>query len=138
VAVQDGSYISYSGKGNEYIISGKHVIGDLFVIIHQTPEQKFIRKGNDLHCNLDVPIYDCLLGENVTITTIDDRKRKFKLKIGTESGEQFRLTGLGMPILNTNDYGDLLVHIKHIMPTKLSDEEIDLLNNLKKNIKENN
>lgn len=132
--VPDGSYISFAGKGNEYLINGKKVIGDLFVYTQQIPDEKFTKRGNDLHCYLDVSIYDCLLGESVTISTIDNKKRKFNLKIGTNAGEQFRLTGLGMPIINTSEYGDLFVHVKHIMPTKLNEQEIELINKLK-NIK---
>lgn len=129
-----GANMTFANKGNEMIIDGKSVIGNLIVYIQLGDDNEFIRQNNDLHYVLNVSIFDCILGEEVTVKTIDDKKKKFSLKIGTESGEKFRLVGMGMPIMNTNDFGDLYVHIKHIMPTKLSDEQIKLL----KEIKENN
>lgn len=132
--VPNGSYMAFNQKGNEYIINNTSMIGDLIVFFNQIPDETFIRNGDDLHQILNVSIYDCILGNEVVFKTIDDKKHKFKLRIGTESDGQFRLGGLGMPVLNTNNYGDLYVHIKHIMPTKLNDEEIQLLTKLKENI----
>ena len=128
-----GAYISFPNKGNEMMINGKSLIGDLIVIINELPDTKFIREENDLHIQVSVPIYDCLLGEDINVETIDNKKHKFKLKVGTESDEKFRLNGLGMPIMNTSTFGDLYVHIKHIMPKKLTDSEIKLLKKIKNN-----
>lgn len=128
-----GAYINFPNKGNEVIINGKSLIGDLVVIINELPDNKFIREENDLHLQMMVPIYDCLLGEDINFETIDNKKHKFKLKVGTESDEIFRLNGLGMPIMNTNSFGDLYIHIKHIMPKKLKESEIKLLKKLKEN-----
>lgn len=132
----NGAYINFEGKGNEFIINGKSIIGDLIVVINEIQSSDFIREGDDLHCFLNVPIIDCILGEEITVETIDNKKRKFKLKIGTESDDKFRLPGLGMPIINTNNFGNLYVHIKHKMLKELSEKEIELLNELKK-LKEN-
>jgi molecular chaperone DnaJ len=127
-----GSYISFQGMGNQTLINGKSVIGDLIAIINQIEDDKFIRDGNDLHCFLDVPVIDTIIGEDVTVETIDNKKRKFKLNTGTEPGERYRLNGLGMPILNTNNFGDLYVHIRPVMRKSLSENEIELLKELKK------
>lgn len=127
----NGAYMKFSGKGNEMIVNGKSVIGDLIVIINEKPDEKFTRSSDDLHCVAEYSIYDCLLGEEITVETIDNKKRKFRLKIGTENGEQFRLTGCGMPIMNTDKHGDLYVHIKHIMPKNISEKEKELLNEIK-------
>lgn len=129
--IPNGAYINFTGKGNEQIINGTSVIGDLIIIINEIQDGNFIRNGNDLHCNLDVSIYDCLLGEEVIVETIDNKKRKFKLKIGTETGNEFRLVGLGMPIMDTSNFGDLYVHIKNIMPNTNTEKEIELLRELK-------
>jgi molecular chaperone DnaJ len=127
----NGGYITINGKGNEMYIKDEKVNGDLIVVINELPDKDFIREGNDLHRILEVPIIDSILGEEVTVDTIDNKKRKFKLKVGTESGERFRLAGLGMPIINTNNFGDFYIHIKHKMPKTLSEKEIELLNELK-------
>jgi len=122
------------GKGNEMIFNGKGVVGDLILVIIGIQDSKFVREMNDLHCTLDVPIVDCLLGEEVSVETIDEKKRKFNLKVGTVNDDKFRLVGLGMPIQNTNMFGDLYVHINHIMPKELNEKEIELLKELKNSI----
>lgn len=129
--VPTGANMVFDNKGNEAIIDGKRIIGKLVVYFQQMPDKDFIRDGNDLHCVLNVPIYDCILGEEVSVTSIDQKSRKFKLKVGTESEEVYRLKGIGMPIINTNNYGDLYVHIKHIMPKTLTNEEIKLLKEIR-------
>src|ERR1019366_323023 len=101
--------VIFQGKGNEAIVNGNGVVGNLNVIIIEIEDSKFTREGSDLHCELEVPIIDCIIGEEVTVETIDNKKHKFKLKIGTESDDKFRMAGLGMPIINTADFGDLYV-----------------------------
>jgi molecular chaperone DnaJ len=131
--VPSGSYITFKNKGNELISNGQVIKGDLIVIIAENNDSsnKFSRDGNDLHIKLDIPIYDCLLGEKATFNTIDDKRRDFKLNVGTESGFKFRFTGAGMPIMNTNSFGDLYVHINQILPKKLSEKETKLIKELK-------
>lgn len=130
----NGGYLSFIGMGNEVIINNKNVIGDLIVVVNEIKHDTFTRDGDNLHMTLKVPIIDSILGGDVTINTINDKKHKFKLKVGTEAGEIYRLSNLGMPIIDTDNYGHLYVHIKHIMPTKLSENEIMLLNELNKTI----
>jgi molecular chaperone DnaJ len=127
----NNSYLIFSGKGDEIIVNGKSVIGDLIVIINELSNDIFSRNGNDLHRTIECSIYDCLLGEEITVETIDNKKHKFKLKIGTENGNIFKLSGCGMPIANTNEYGNLYAHIKHIIPNELNETEIKLLTKLK-------
>lgn len=134
--IPDNSYITFTGKGNEYLINNSRVIGDLIVFFNQIPDSTFIRNGNDLHQEVRVSIYDCLLGSEIMVNTIDDKKYKLKLKVGTNSEQQFRLTGLGMPILNNNNKGDMYIHIHHIIPTEITQEQIELLTKLKSTINE--
>lgn len=123
--------IEFNGKGNEVLINGKSIIGSLIVIVREKQHNVFERDGSNIHCILEPSVYDSLLGENVSVKSIDGKEHKFKLNVGTETGEIFRLGGLGMPIMNTNKFGDLLVHIKNKMPKKLTNEEITLLKKLK-------
>lgn len=129
----NNGYIIYNGKGNEMLIDGKSVIGDLVVFITETQDAKFARNGNDLHCVVGVDIFDCIIGENITVDTIDGKTHKFKLNVGTESGYKYRLNGKGMPIMNATTFGDLYVHVKHIMPTEITDIQKELIQKLKTN-----
>lgn len=127
-----GAQFMINGHGDEQIINNNKIKGDLIIVVNEINDGSFIREGNDLHLILDVPIIDSIIGEEVQIETITGEKKKFNLKIGTDSTEKFRLSGLGMPIINTDNYGDMYVHIKHIMPKKLSDRELKLYKEIKK------
>ena len=50
---------------------------------------------------------DAALGAEIEVPTIDGGKSKVKIPAGTQSGKQFRLKGKGMPIIRSDDYGDL-------------------------------
>jgi molecular chaperone DnaJ len=41
---------------------------------------------------------------------------------GTQSGRTFRLTGRGLPRMKGGAHGDVLVRIRVVLPTALSDE----------------
>jgi len=59
-------------------------------------------------------------------------KGKLALKIPaeTQNGRSFRLTGQGMPHLGNASYGDLLAKVNVVLPTKLSEEEKKLFEQL--------
>ena len=130
---QNGMFLTYKESGNEMNINGKKKRGDLNVIINEVNDTPFIRENNDLHIKKEVCIYDCIIGGDVTIEGIDGKKYKLNIKQGTKVGTNLRMTGLGMPIMNTDKFGDLFVHIDHIMPKNLSKENIELLKKLKEN-----
>lgn len=127
----NGAYITFTGKGNESIINGKSTIGDLMIVIHEIIDSKFLRNGNDLHLDLEIPIIKCIIGDEVTFETIDKKILKFKLNIGADQDYKYRFSGMGMPIINTNNFGDLYIYVKHKMPKKLTEKEIELLSKLK-------
>ena len=115
--VETGSRIRLRGKGAEG--------GDLDSSTRVRPHPVFARKGADLTRDLPVTLREALLGAEVPVETL---KGKVLLKIpaGTQNGRTFRLTGQGMPRLKPKDgvkpTGDLLVTVRVILPTNLSDE----------------
>ena len=119
-------------KGREYIDNNKHISGDLIVNI--IPKQHNIysidNQGN-VHVNTNVNILDCILGENIKVKCIDGTEKQFKVHIGTKDGETFRLKGLGIAI-NKTERTNLFVHIKQQYPSHLTDTEVEIINNLKK------
>ena len=74
---------------------------------------------------------DAALGAEIEVPTIDGGKSKVKIPTGTQSGKQFRLKGKGMPIIRTDDYGDLYLETNVIIPETLSKEQKDLLEQFK-------
>ena len=74
---------------------------------------------------------DAALGAEIEVPTIDGGKSKVKIPSGTQSGKQFRLKGKGMPIIRTEDYGDLYLETNVIIPESLSKEQKALLEQFK-------
>lgn len=105
--------------------------GDLLILLLEKEDDTFIREGDNLTMIKEVPILSALLGDTVEVSSIDDKIYRFPLKIGTKEGEKFRIAGKGMPVMGTNQYGDMYVLIKHKMPSSLTDDERKILEELK-------
>ncbi len=95
--------------------------GDLYVVVRQTPDPVFTRRGANLERELPLTLEEALLGADVKVGT---PKGGVLLKIpaGTQPGRVFRLTGQGMPRFRAEGRGDLLVKAKVVLPTDLSDD----------------
>ena len=74
---------------------------------------------------------DAALGAEIDVPTIDGGKSKMKIPGGTQSGKQFRLKGKGMPIIRSDDYGDLYLETNVIIPESISSEQKNLLEKFK-------
>ncbi len=95
------------------------------------PHRRFVREGNDLRTEAEVPLLVAVLGGEGTVSTI---KGKVDLKIPpeTQNGQTFRLVGQGMPHLKQpKKYGDLYVKVWVKVPKGLSEEERRLFQQLK-------
>ncbi len=114
--VETGSRVRLRGKSADG--------GDLDLVIRVRPHAVFGRRGADLTRDLPITLREALLGAEVPVQTLKG-KGLLKIPAGTQSGRTFRLTGQGMPRLKPADgvkpTGDLLVTVRTILPTNLSD-----------------
>jgi DnaJ-class molecular chaperone len=111
--VTTGSRVRLRGKGG----GGR----DLVLVIRVAPHPVFTRSGADLTRDLPVTLREALIGAEVPVETLDGRVR-LKVPAGTQNGSTIRLKGKGMPHLRGEARGDLLVKVKVVLPTRLSDE----------------
>lgn len=102
---------------------------DLYLIVKIKEHSIFRRENNDLHCEIPISIYEALLGAEIEVPLILHKKAVIKIKPETQNGTIFRLKGLGM--LSKEKKGDLFVHIKVALPSKLSAREKQLFEELK-------
>lgn len=128
--VMQGTQMNLQGQGNAPL-NCDGIYGDLLVVFIENEHPKFERNGNDLYFMLEIPVIDGMLGCNVEVETIDGKKLSTKIAQGAEDGYKIRFGGKGMPIMNTNNFGNMIGVIKLKMPKKLTNEEIQLLNQLK-------
>jgi DnaJ-class molecular chaperone len=126
--VRTGSRVRIAGEGQPG--TGGAPKGDLFLKINVLPNDRFERKGDDLHEEVNVPLYDALLGGEVEVPTMTGRVM-LKVPAGTQNGKTFRLGGKGMPRLGGSSSGDLYAHVHVVLPTDLSSRERELFEQLR-------
>lgn len=126
-------------EGFQFTVQGEGCIaeqnngvkGDLIVLIKEKEHDTFIRDGNDLYYEIEVPIIDAILGGTKTVKTIDGKTLSTKIPQGVEDGTKIRFIGKGMPVYGHNSYGNMYAIVKLVLPKKLNDNEIKLLQELK-------
>jgi len=124
--VKTGARVRIAGKGGGGYGGAK---GDLYLAVTVKPHSLFERRGDDLYVNVDVPLTVAVLGGTVNVPTL---KGKLELKIPaeTQNGRIFRLAGQGMPHLGKSLRGDLKARVNILLPTKLSNQEKELFQEL--------
>lgn len=131
--VADGMRVRLSSQGE--VGPGGGPAGDLYVEVHETPHDVFVRDGDDLHCTISVPMVDAALGTAVTVDAILDGPVNITVGAGTQPGSITILRGHGMPHLRSGVRGDLHAHIDVMVPTRLDHDDIELLQAFKERTK---
>lgn len=94
----------------------------LIVEFRIVPNLKFERRGNDLYCNQKISILDLIVGTKIDFQTISGKTFEVTVPPKTQPYIQLKITGQGMPIPNSNLYGDQILLLKPYMPDTISDE----------------
>src|SRR3990172_3886657 len=92
--------------------------GDLIVITRVAEHPFFIRKGDNVHCEVPVTLGEVVLGARIRVPTLDG-ETALVLPPGTQSGQVFRLRGKGMRRLHGEGTGDLYVTVRVSIPRGL-------------------
>ena len=118
--VEDGNRLRSTGQGEAGVRGGAP--GDLYVIVSVKRHQVFERDGANLYCEVPISFTTATLGGEVLVPTLEG-KAQIKIPAGTQGATVFKLKGKGMPQLNRNLPGDLLVRVLVEVPTKLDGEQ---------------
>jgi curved DNA-binding protein CbpA len=121
--VDTGSKIRVGGEGDPGVAGGR--AGDLYVVVQLQPHPRFTRDGDDVTIDQPVPIFDAVLGGEVTVQTLEGDV-SLKIPAGTQGGQVFRLKGKGMPALKGGGRGSLLVRLSLQAPAAPSESELAL------------
>jgi len=122
--VDTGSRLRLRREGEAGLRNGPR--GDLYVVIHVKPHDLFERRGNDIYLRLPISIVQAALGDEIEVSTLDG-PRNLKIPAGTQTGEHFRLKGLGVPDLRGFGAGDQVVEVAVVTPTSLTERQCALL-----------
>ena len=125
--VGDGTTLRVKGKGEGGVRGGPD--GDLYVRIRVAPHEIFERDGDDLVCDLAVPLTQVVLGAEIPVPTLDGEEI-LRVPAGTAHGTVLRIRGRGATRLDGRGRGDLLVHVSVEIPKGLSAEQRELVEKL--------
>ena len=86
------------------------------------PHPVFKREGNDLLMDLDIDLRTAVLGGKVKVPTLE-KSVLLRIRPGTQSYDEYKLVGLGMPKLEDPDRrGQLIVQVRVRSPQDLYPE----------------
>jgi molecular chaperone DnaJ len=122
--IADEQRIRLTGRGHAGDRGGPP--GDLYVLVRVTPDERFVRDGNDLVTVIDVAAPQAALGARVTVPTLDGDE-ELEIEPGTQPGSVVTLRGKGMPSLRRGRRGDQRVVVNVTVPRRLSAEQRELL-----------
>ena len=126
--VDEGTRIRLLGEGEGGVNGGP--AGNLFVVVMVEQHTIFVRNESDLLLELPVNVAQAALGATVRIPTLDGGQDELEIPPGTQHGHQFRKRGLGVPHLQRNGRGDMIISIKTVIPTKLTNEQKEIFRQL--------
>ena len=120
---KSGTKIRFPRAGNEQPNGEPQ---DLAFITEEKPHPVFTRDGNDLVCNLKIPLVDALTGSDTkkVVELLDGRKLQVPSPVGiVKPGQETRVVGEGMPIrkqASLKNKGDLVIRWDVQFPDRLT------------------
>ena len=127
--IHDGQAVRVGGEGEPGRQGGER--GDLHVVVRIKPHHLFSREDNHLIFEMPVSYSQAALGAKLRVPTLDGAT-EVTIPRGTQHGTVLRIPNQGLPSLRTGQRGEMIVVVRLEVPTKLSDEQEQLLRELAK------
>ena len=120
--ITEGSQIKLPGKSDRG--------GDIYVNIHIAKHKEFSIDGYDLTCEVHVPVWDAVLGHDISVDTLEGHV-EVKMPSGIQDGQKLRLRGKGMPKRDGTN-GDMYVRVRIDIPVHVNEKQKALWEELSK------
>lgn len=127
--ITDGAKLRVNGKGNSHPINSSAPRGDAIIIMQVLLDANLIVTGTDIWVDYPMPFYDMLLGGKFEIKT-PVNKVNISIPKNSYDGKVLRISGMGMPIYNTEEYGNLMVKLRSLS-VDLNEDQLDLIKKIK-------
>jgi molecular chaperone DnaJ len=123
--VDNGATIRITGAGEAPANGSPERKGDLYVHI-RVKSGGFKRHNQDILSDAKISMVEATLGTEIPVKTVDG-ELKLRIPAGTQSGKVFKLSGKGVPHVNSSRRGDHLVSLEVEIPTKLTPRQRELM-----------
>ena len=133
--IADGQRVRLPGRAHAGERGGP--AGDLYVLVHVLPDDRFLRDGSDLVAVVDVAAPAAALGTTVAVPTLDGEEQ-IEVLAGTQPGTVVTLSGRGMPALGRGRNGDQRVVLNVVIPRNLTPRQRELLEELEESVTDDN
>jgi molecular chaperone DnaJ len=120
----EGTRLRLRGAGEKSDSGGAS--GDLYIEISLRKHPVFTRLGNDLFCEVAIPLREAIAGSEIEAPALEGPV-KLKIPAGTRPGKVFVLKGKGMPVLNGEGRGDQKIQVKVQMPKRPTAPQREIL-----------
>jgi molecular chaperone DnaJ len=127
--VDSGTQLRVGGEGSAGPFGGPR--GDLVVSTRVAEHPFFVRKGEGVHCELPIGLWEALRGARIRVPT-PPGEAVLVVPPGTPAGSVFRLRGQGLPRLADGSPGDLYVTIRIEIPTGLDARTDEIVRELER------
>lgn len=134
--IEDGTRIRLAGEGEAGLRGGP--TGDLYIFLSVQPHEFFQRDGADIFCRVPISMTTASLGGQFEVGTVEGSKTRVKVPEGTQSGKQFRLRSKGMPVLRSNQMGDMYIQVSIETPQNLTTRQREILKEFERVSSEDN
>ena len=131
--VTEGQKLRVAGHGEAG--SGGGESGDLYLRVRLAKHPDFDVDGHDLIYDAELAPWESVLGAEISVPALDGRVN-IKIPAGTQGGQKLRVRGRGLPARD-GGHGDLFVITRIVVPSKISDTEKKLWEQLKRESKFN-
>jgi molecular chaperone DnaJ len=130
--IEEGASRRVDGQGN-VTRTGRRP-GNLELLVHVRPHAFFRRAGDNVVCLLPITFAQASLGDEIEIPTLEG-KGYMRVPAGTQPGTVLRVRGKGLP-KRRGGRGDQLVEVQVEVPTRLSERQQQLIEELAKELGE--
>lgn len=125
--IYTGAQLKVAGCGERGINGGPN--GDLIIQVRVTDHKFFRRDGRTIIIDVPISCADAALGCKIDVPTVYG-DYELTVPAGTQSGDQIRIKGKGVPDVHGGKTGDQIVVITVEVPRKLSRQEKELYQKL--------
>lgn len=133
--INDNDKIKLSEEGEIGKNGGQ--AGDLYIQVKIKKHDIFIRKDNDLYCDVPISFNIAVLGGEIEVPSLTGNI-KIKIPQETQTNKIFRIKNKGIKHLKSSSYGDLFCKIIIETPIELNEIQIKLLKDFDNSITKSN